>query len=638
MAANERVRRYVTMAPPAYSLLATVRNFMGIALLGLASTLFLPVLVPSLFFIRFITDNPATSGIPVILTTIGVLVGAPIAIVSTCHATGWVPWQRSVGFIASIPCIYALAAAGRRLAWRGASKYLDMLLQRTLAIWALLMGVTPATPASALAATLGLKLAVWALGQRCRAPTPHVPGAPNMRVLVTGDSFAPKLDGPCFVLQNCIKCLVAKGHQVHVFCSNGHSNIAGGPEQFGATVTRGPGIEVYPKHKVTLPTPWYIYALLTFRPHIVHFADLTVSNLLLLPLTWLLGIESVVAHHSRVDLYACYTPWPFGVIGPQVFISFLELLVQFASGHLLCDASQALQPWFHGLPLVRSWTTGCDTSFFHPSKADPKVKALYMRGRPELPMVLFVGRLDPQKQCELMVDVVRAVNPPGEPEVCRFVIIGDGPSRRGMLEAFGDRADVHMPGVVKGEPVAQAFASADLFFTPTVTGTLDLVFLESMASALPVVAPRAVAVPEVITDGVNGMMYAACDVADCAHTICAALPLAKKMKPACRPLAESMFTHLKMVNTAIELYEDALAHANTSDTSGHIAAAFQSGPNGKNGHASKNGLNLNTSDTSGRVALGEAGGVTRRRKQGGRDGNSTTAHAPSVRPCRSPRR
>ena len=46
--------------------------------------------------------------------------------------------------------------------------------------------------------------------------------------------------------------------------------------------------------------------------------------------------------------------------------------------------------------------------------------------------------------------------------------------------------------------------SKDIFFSPTVTGTLDLVFIESQAAGVAVVGPRAVAVPLVVTDGVNG--------------------------------------------------------------------------------------------------------------------------------------
>ena len=46
--------------------------------------------------------------------------------------------------------------------------------------------------------------------------------------------------------------------QVHVFCSNGSPETPFAPENYGATVTRGPGVEIQPKHKITLPSPHFL--------------------------------------------------------------------------------------------------------------------------------------------------------------------------------------------------------------------------------------------------------------------------------------------------------------------------------------------------------------------------------------------
>ena len=250
-------------------------------------------------------------------------------------------------------------------------------------------------------------------------------------------------------------------------------------------MTRGPGVEVFPKHKVTLPSPWFVWALLRCRPHLVHFVDLTPANILTLPVAWLLGIPCVLAHHSRVDVYANYTPSPVCYVAPQVMRLILEVVNMFADGHLLCDPTQAAQPWFQRLPHVYSWDAGCDTVRFHPAKADAKVKAQYAGGRTDLPLVIFVGRMAPEKQVELIPAMIEAVNLPGQPPICRFALIGGGPSADFIRAATAGRDDVVMPGIVRGEDLAKCFASADLFFTPTVTGTLDLVFLEAMASASP---------------------------------------------------------------------------------------------------------------------------------------------------------
>lgn len=79
--------------------------------------------------------------------------------------------------------------------------------------------------------------------------TEHHPGE-QMRVLLSGDSFPPKLDGVQNFARNTIQALVRDGHKVHVFCSNGSPSTHLAPENYGATVTRGPGVEVQPKHKM----------------------------------------------------------------------------------------------------------------------------------------------------------------------------------------------------------------------------------------------------------------------------------------------------------------------------------------------------------------------------------------------------
>ena len=50
-------------------------------------------------------------------------------------------------------------------------------------------------------------------------------------------------------------------------------------------------------------------------------------------------------------------------------------------------------------------------------------------------------------------------------------------------------------------------------------GTLDLVFIESQAAGIAVVGPRAVAVPLVVEEGVNGCLYTPLDMKDAKRAI-----------------------------------------------------------------------------------------------------------------------
>lgn len=58
-----------------------------------------------------------------------------------------------------------------------------------------------------------------------------------------------------------------------------------------------------------------------------------------------------------------------------------------------------------------------------------------------------------------------------------------------------------LTGVMSGEALSQAFASADVFVMPSETETLGFVVLESMASGVPVVGANAGGIPDLIDDG-----------------------------------------------------------------------------------------------------------------------------------------
>ena len=76
--------------------------------------------------------------------------------------------------------------------------------------------------------------------------------------------------------------------------------------------------------------------------------------------------------------------------------------------------------------------------------------------------------------------------------------------------------NVHFTGMLQGEPLSQAYASGDVFITPSETETLGFVVLEAMASGVPVVCARAGGIPDIVNqDGVTGLLYTPGDVEEC---------------------------------------------------------------------------------------------------------------------------
>jgi len=90
---------------------------------------------------------------------------------------------------------------------------------------------------------------------------------------------------------------------------------------------------------------------------------------------------------------------------------------------------------------------------------------------------------------------------------CHLALVGDGPARADLERLFAAHP-VTFTGFLAGERLAAAFASADVFLMPSPTETLGFVVLEAMAAGCPVVAARAGGIPDLVSHGVNGLLFA----------------------------------------------------------------------------------------------------------------------------------
>jgi hypothetical protein len=187
-----------------------------------------------------------------------------------------------------------------------------------------------------------------ALAQLAKAEPP-VEG--KLRVLLVGDSFAPKIDGVATRTGWAARILPSRGHSLHILTSARAAPLEGVP------VTPLPGVHpaVYRQHRLTLPGAAMATALLAFRPHVVHLYDENVVCCFMQVLCTLAGVPTVWSHHTRIDLIAARYAPAIAVLG---FHRWLLTLLQrciggLADAHLVVGEDMAEQLAVAGCEDVR---------------------------------------------------------------------------------------------------------------------------------------------------------------------------------------------------------------------------------------------------------------------------------------------
>jgi L-malate glycosyltransferase len=167
-----------------------------------------------------------------------------------------------------------------------------------------------------------------------------------------------------------------------------------------------------------------------------------------------------------------------------------------------------------------------------------------------------VGYLLPEKGQELLIRAWPAVLQQAGP--CRLLLAGDGPSRA-QLEALARELSVtdsvRFAGFV--ESVADVYAALDVFLFPSLAEPLGSSMLAAMAYGLATVARARGAVPEVITDGENGLLVEGPEPEQFAAAIVRLLrdpELPRRLGAAARQSVEKRFLADHMVDDTLRLY------------------------------------------------------------------------------------
>jgi glycosyltransferase involved in cell wall biosynthesis/predicted metal-dependent phosphoesterase TrpH len=284
-----------------------------------------------------------------------------------------------------------------------------------------------------------------------------------------------------------------------------------------------PGLTVF-AHDWALPLPNYEAIELRFPlvtdvvafveergPRVVHVATPGPVGVCGLVAARLLGLPLVGSYHTELGPYTLHLTHDLLVAQAMdlwVDWFYRQCAVVLAPTHGVADVLRA-----RGHEHVLVWGRGVDTARFAPRRRNDILRE-HLLGDGTV-LLLSVGRLSEEKRVTVLLEAFARLrtDTPG----ARLAVVGDGPARTSLAVSAPD--GVVFLGELRGDALAQVYATADIFCFPSTTDTFGQVILEACASGLPVVAAAAGGAVELVRPGVNGLLVTPDDPAALANAL-----------------------------------------------------------------------------------------------------------------------
>ncbi|MGP6177090.1 glycosyltransferase [Microbacterium sp. A196] len=333
------------------------------------------------------------------------------------------------------------------------------------------------------------------------------PDAP-LKILIGCDTFSPDINGAARFAERLAAGLVQRGHDVHVVAPNREYRrtapatevIEGEP----MTLHRLPSVRWAPHDWIRFVWPWrskhYARKVIDrVQPDVVHIQSHIVIGRGLSRIAAQRGIPIIATNHVMAENILDHTTMP-------KFIDNLVLKFAWDDAKRTFDLTRAITtPTRRAADFLERTvevqnvipvSCGIDRTQYDPVIA-PREKN----------RIVFVGRLTAEKQVEVILEAMTKLDPALD---VTFDIVGGGDQRKSLERLTGelgiaDRVTFH--GRTTDEELRAILSRASLFVIASIAELQSIATMEAMASALPIVAADAVALPHLVHDGENGYLF-----------------------------------------------------------------------------------------------------------------------------------
>lgn len=359
-----------------------------------------------------------------------------------------------------------------------------------------------------------------------------------MRILIATAVYYPMVNGVAVFSHNLATGLARRGNEVAVICPSqtgkNHSKTEDGVKVHYLKSTQA---RVYPdqihdvpaKKKLLgkeMPHLFYKHSLRVsvfparqikkimkaFKPDVVHVQVSDPIGLSVVSYARKMNVPVVTTEHNQPEVFTEPLHMPKLIKKPvDAMLSSYFYSRQKKSDFVTMPTKQAIDNLILSrkkefkVP-VAAVSNGVDLSNFKPGKASDEIYEKY-KIRKNVPTVVYVGRVDPEKKVGLVVDAFSKVLEK-LPEA-QLVIVGDGVDRLRIeqnVKKLGALKSIRILGRVLQPDLYELYRVGDVFATASEIETQGIVLIEAAASGLPLIAVNAGAVSEVCITGKNGFL------------------------------------------------------------------------------------------------------------------------------------
>ena len=340
-----------------------------------------------------------------------------------------------------------------------------------------------------------------------------------LTVVIGVDTFPPDVNGAANFAARLAAGLTGRGHRVHIVApaaSRKHGTFVETHDGARFTVHRLFSLRWYPHDWLRFAMPWTIERnsariLDEVKPDVVHIQSHILVGRGLARQAAKRGTRVIATNHFMPENMIEHTLLPHFLRRTAIRMAWADAAKTFAFAEQVTSPTRKAASFLEkevDLPAVHAISCGIDAAKYTPDLS-PKTEN----------RILFVGRVTGEKSIDVLLKAVAKLDPKLD---AKLEIVGGGDLLNALQQqatGLGLKPRVTFTGYVSEEELHAAYARATVFAMPSIAELQSIATLEAMASALPVVAADAMALPHLVHDGENGYLFEPGDVDDLARKL-----------------------------------------------------------------------------------------------------------------------